>query len=127
MTVRVQAPPVLVVDDDEDIRMLVCLVLNSEGYRAVPARDGLDALRILGESERPALILLDIMMPRMDGEELIAALRSAGLSHIPVVIMSGDNEARQKTRSAGAAGCLVKPVDIDVLVSTVRRFAAPNP
>jgi chemosensory pili system protein ChpA (sensor histidine kinase/response regulator) len=127
VTVRVQAPPVLVVDDDEDIRTLVCLVLGSEGYRAVPARDGVDALRILEETDRPALILLDIMMPRMDGEQLIAALRSAGLAHIPVVIMSGHNEARQKTRTAGAAGCLVKPVDIDVLVSTVRRFAAPNP
>ena len=111
---------VLVVDDDDDIRTLVCLVLESEGFQAVPARDGLDALDLLKRSAPPTLILLDLMMPRMDGEALVAALRGMpAMSGIPVVIMSGHNNARQKTHALAVSGCLVKPVDLDVLVSTV--------
>jgi CheY-like chemotaxis protein len=104
---------------------MVCLVLESEGYRGIPARDGVEALQILKNSGCPSLILLDMMMPRMDGEELVAILKgSASLSHIPVLIMSGHNEATQKTRSLCVNGCLVKPVDVDVLVSSVKRLAA---
>jgi two-component system, NtrC family, nitrogen regulation response regulator NtrX len=116
---------ILVVDDDEDIRTLVCLVLESEGYRPIPARDGLDALQILNEREPPSLILLDIMMPRMDGEELMSALKaSAQLSTIPVIIMSGHNDAREKTQGCCVNACLVKPVDFDVLLSTVQQFTS---
>lgn len=111
---------ILVVDDDDDIRTLVCLVLESEGYHAVPARDGLDALDLLQRTAPPTMILLDLMMPRMDGEALVLALRGMpALSGVPVVIMSGHNNARQKTNALAVDGCLVKPVDLDVLVSTV--------
>jgi len=117
---------ILVVDDDEDILALLCLVLEAEGYRPIPARDGLDALeKILNERDLPSLILLDIMMPRMGGEELVHVLStSPRLSTIPIIIMSGDNNAREKTRACRAQGCLVKPVDLDVLVSTVQHFAS---
>jgi CheY-like chemotaxis protein len=116
---------ILVVDDDEDILALLCLVLETEGYRPIPARDGLDALAILHEREPPSLILLDIMMPRMNGEELVYALKaSSRLSAIPVVVMSGDNKAREKTRACRADGCLVKPVDLDMLLRTVRQFTS---
>jgi CheY-like chemotaxis protein len=116
---------ILVVDDDEDILALLCLVLETEGYRPIPARDGLDALEILHEREPPSLILLDIMMPRMNGEELVYALKaSSRLSAIPVVVMSGDNKAREKTRACRADGCLVKPVDLDMLLRTVRQFTS---
>jgi CheY-like chemotaxis protein len=120
-------PPrrVLVVDDDDDIRTLVCLILASAGYEPIPASDGLEALRLLRERGRPSLILLDIMMPRMDGEALVAALNmSPDLRTIPVVIMSGHNDAREKSRICSARGCLVKPVDIDDLLSTVQEFSA---
>jgi two-component system, chemotaxis family, chemotaxis protein CheY len=117
---------ILVVDDDEDIRTLVCLALESEGYRAVPAMDGLDALDLLRQDPLPALILLDIMMPRMDGEALVSALKpSPRLAGIPVVVMSGHNNARQKTHALGVAGCLVKPVDLDVLLSTIQQCVGP--
>ena len=117
---------VLVVDDDEDIRTLLCLVLESEGYRPIPAGDGIDALQILNEQEPPSLILLDIMMPRMNGEELASALKaSPRFSTIPVIVMSGDNNAREKTRTCRAHACLVKPVDLDLLLSTVQRFTSP--
>jgi CheY-like chemotaxis protein len=116
---------ILVVDDDEDILALLCLVLETEGYRPIPARDGLNALEILNEREPPSLILLDIMMPRMNGEELVYALKaSPRLSAIPVVVMSGDNNAREKTRACRADGCLVKPVDLDVLLRTVQQFTS---
>jgi CheY-like chemotaxis protein len=103
----------------------LCLVLETEGYRPIPARDGLDALEILNEREPPSLILLDIMMPRMNGEELVHALKaSPRLSAIPVVVMSGDNKTREKTRACRADGCLVKPVDLDVLLRTVQQFTS---
>ncbi len=115
----------MVVDDDEDIRTLVCLVLESAGYRPIPAKDGLDALHILKEAEHPSLILLDIMMPRMNGDELVSELKaSPHLSAIPVVMMSGHNNAREKAETSGVRDCLVKPVDLDVLLSTVERFTA---
>lgn len=116
---------ILVVDDDEDILALLCLVLETEGYRPIPARDGLNALEILNEREPPSLILVDIMMPRMNGEELVYALKaSPQLSAIPVVVMSGDNKAREKTRACRADGCLVKPVDLDMLLRTVQQFTS---
>jgi CheY-like chemotaxis protein len=118
---------ILVVDDDEDIRRLVCLILASEGYEAIPASDGLEALRLLHERERPSLILLDIMMPRMDGEALVAVLNmSPDLRTIPVVIMSGHNDAQEKSRTCSARGCLVKPVDVDDLLTTVHELSASS-
>ena len=118
---------VLVVDDDDDIRKLVCLILASEGYEAIPASDGIEALRLVHERGRPSLILLDIMMPRMDGEAFVAALNlSPDLRTIPVVVMSGHNDAREKSRTCSARRCLVKPVDVDDLLSTVREFSASS-
>jgi CheY-like chemotaxis protein len=116
---------ILVVEDDEDIRTMVCLILELQGFRPVPSYDGLDALRILAEEEPPSLILLDIMMPRMGGEELMSALlASSRLSTIPVVVMSGDNQSREKAERSGARGCLVKPIDLDVLLRTVQQFTS---
>jgi CheY-like chemotaxis protein len=118
---------ILVVDDDDDIRRLVCLILASEGYEAIPASDGLEALRLLHERERPSLILLDIMMPRMDGEALVAVLNmSPDLRTIPVVIMSGHGDAQEKSRTCSARGCLVKPVDVDDLLTTVHELSASS-
>jgi two-component system, chemotaxis family, chemotaxis protein CheY len=113
---------ILVVDDDDDIRALVCLILEAEGYYALGAKDGVDALQILSQREPPGLILLDIMMPRMDGEAVVAELKaSPTLSKIPVVMMSGDSHAREKTEKCCVQGCLVKPVDLDVLLRIVKQ------
>ena len=118
---------ILVVDDDDDIRSLVCLLLETEGYDAIGATDGVDALRILQEREPPGLILLDIMMPRMDGEAVVAALKaSPKWATVPVVMMSGDSQAREKTDRCSVQGCLVKPVDLDVLLRTVKETSAPR-
>jgi CheY-like chemotaxis protein len=115
---------ILVVDDDDDIRNLVCLLLETEGYDPIAAKDGVDALQLLEEREPPGLILLDIMMPRMGGEAVVAALKaSPKWATVPVVIMSGDSQAREKTDRCSVQGCLVKPVDLDVLLRTVREVS----
>jgi CheY-like chemotaxis protein len=111
----------MIVDDDEDIREVAKLLLEVEGYRVKTAADGEDAWRQVNASERPALILLDLMMPRMDGEQFMRALRTSTLGDIRVVIMSGHNLACDKARELHADDWLTKPTDLDELLRTIRR------
>lgn len=113
--------PILVVDDDPDIRDMMELVLAMRGYEVMSAGDGIDALALLQRGPRPALVLLDLMLPHVDGIEVVRAMKSdPTLAPIPVVIISGDCAAREKARDGGADACLLKPVELDDLVSTVR-------
>ncbi len=114
---------VLVVEDDDDIREVVEEVLLSEGYRVDVAKDGVDALGKLDADPRPPLILLDMMMPRMDGETFLRALRARPrLADAPVVVISGNAAAREKANALHAAACLVKPFELDELLGLVRRL-----
>ena len=89
------AGPIMVVDDDDNVRTMMCVMLEAEGYSAVGARDGLDALERM-RSVAPSLVFVDLMMPRMDGEHLIHSMRAdAALSHIPIAIMSGQTHTPQ--------------------------------
>jgi len=115
---------VMVVDDDEDIREIVKLSLEASGYRVTTAVDGLEAWQHLNDSAPPSLILLDLMMPRMDGEEFMKTLRSSPQANIPVVIMSGHNASNQKAEELKVNGCLTKPVELDELLGTVRRVVS---
>lgn len=116
---------ILVVDDDDDIRELLQLVLRARGYDVALARDGLDALHHLATHEPPALILLDLMMPQLDGAKLLEALRKdRRLADVPVVILSGDHTACRMPETASAAMCLVKPVDLHELFDVVQRTAS---
>jgi chemosensory pili system protein ChpA (sensor histidine kinase/response regulator) len=117
------APSVMVVDDDEDIREVAKLVLEAEGHRVTTAADGLDAWRQLEAGESPSVILLDLMMPRMDGEQFIRSLRASARAGIPVVIMSGHSAASVMARELEAHACLTKPIELEDLLETVRRFA----
>jgi chemosensory pili system protein ChpA (sensor histidine kinase/response regulator) len=94
---------ILIVDDDEDIRDVLALVLEGRGYRAVGAFDGLDALDQLRERERPPLlILLDLMMPRLNGFDFAKQVRARpGLHDVPIVILSGDSGALHAAASLG--------------------------
>ena len=112
----------MVVDDDEDIRDMTKLLLEGEGYSVATAADGLDAWQHLKAGESPSLILLDLMMPGMDGEQFLHTLRASSRATIPVVVMSGHNAAAVKARELKANGCLTKPIELDVLLETVRRF-----
>src|SRR2546423_8698902 len=80
---------ILVVEDDEDIREAIREILVHEGYDVAVARDGQDALDVLAELERPCLLLVDLIMPKMDGWDLMKALsKNDRLATIPVVVMS---------------------------------------
>ena len=117
---------VLVVEDDIDIRETVIDALLDEGYTAVGAVDGVAALQQLRRMESPpGLILLDLMMPRMNGMEFCAEKNAdPRWSAVPVVILSADAQAVQRAKLCGAADCLRKPVKLDMLYATVSRFVA---
>ncbi|RKH45743.1 response regulator [Corallococcus sicarius] len=117
----------LVVDDDMDIRDALQDVLELEGYAVQLAADGLEALERLRSSEpRPQLILLDLMMPRMDGIAFREALRhERACSDIPVLVASADLDVRGTVDEMGVAGYLRKPLDLSALLSTVKRLCLP--
>lgn len=117
---------VLAVDDDYDVLLALQDVLEMEGYRVIPARSGREALDLLHRGLRPALILLDLMMPDVSGWEFLAEQRQdVELARIPVVVVSGQGLSTREVASLGVAGYLKKPVDLDELLSTVSHFAAP--
>jgi CheY-like chemotaxis protein len=118
--------PVLLVEDDEDIREVLAMALSDLGYSAVSATDGVDALRqMIDGGLRPALVLLDMMMPRMDGEALVGAMRQhPELTETPVLLMSGHTKTHQIAESLRLTA-LVKPVDLDELREAVTRLAGP--
>jgi CheY-like chemotaxis protein len=109
---------VLVVDDEADIREAVSEVLSDEGYDVEAAGDGAEALRKL-HSYHPCLVLLDLMMPGMNGWEFRAAQKhDPEVSKIPVVVLS----ALGRVGSIDAQGFLPKPFELDDLLSQVKRW-----
>jgi len=117
-------PSVLIIEDDADIRELLRICLEADDYRVNTATDGLDALEQLQAGTRPALILLDLSTPRMDGEEFLQKMRASPFASIPVVIMSGHHASARKAQALKAASCLMKPVEFEELLTTVRRLTA---
>jgi CheY-like chemotaxis protein len=113
---------VLVVDDDPDILEAICDILEGERYRVERARNGAEALERLTR-EWPTLILLDLMMPVMDGLAFAQALRLRGPdAAIPIVVISADGDPR-KAALVGARGFLAKPFDVDALLAEVASVA----
>lgn len=113
---------VLVVDDDPDILEIVTIVLELYNVPAVTASDGIEALAALRGSPDLGLVLLDLMMPRMSGVDVLAEMkRDPALAEMPVVVISG-NYVEQAVLAMGAADYLVKPLDVDVLMRVVSRF-----
>jgi CheY-like chemotaxis protein len=114
---------VLVVEDDPDIQQVLRFALEMAGYPVTTAGNGVEAMRQLQAATPPCLILLDLMMPVMDGWQFRAAQqRDPALAAIPVVVISADGRVPQKATSMGAAGYLAKPVDFDKLVEVVQRY-----
>jgi CheY-like chemotaxis protein len=117
---------VLVVDDEPDIRRLVGDALRLEGYQVRTAGDGQEALQRMAD-ERPDLILLDLMMPVMDGRQFCRLLAHAPFhaerpGRIPVILLSADRRLREQAEELGAAGYLAKPFNLDDLLATVQRY-----
>jgi two-component system, chemotaxis family, chemotaxis protein CheY len=110
---------VLIVDDDATITSVLEFLLVDSGYEVRTAGDGRAALQ-LSEERRPDLILLDLMMPVMNGWEVMTQLRDdPELRHIPVLILSADQNVGRKATDLGAEGYIAKPFDIDDLLSRV--------
>lgn len=117
---RIQTHPILIVDDDADIREALSDYLELEGYRAYGAENGAQALKCLQASHLPCLILLDLTMPVMDGVQFRAKqLEDPAIAKIPVVVIT----AGGKTREVPADVPIIrKPLDLNELLSAVRRY-----
>jgi two-component system, chemotaxis family, chemotaxis protein CheY len=112
---------ILVIEDDLDLAAAVCELLNASGYGATNAIDGVDALEQLRHAHLPNLILLDLMMPRMDGWKFRQEqMRDPRLKDIPVVVLSAVGQIGE---SIDATCILRKPVDPAALLDAVRRFS----
>jgi two-component system, chemotaxis family, chemotaxis protein CheY len=114
-------PIVLIVDDDADILHTLGLCLSSEGYRILMASNGKEALEML-ETERPHVILLDLMMPVMDGWQLVAEMDARGLRDAALVILSADRAVQGQAGSLRASGHLAKPFDLDELLDMIQKL-----
>ncbi|MFL5786079.1 MAG: response regulator [Bacteriovoracaceae bacterium] len=113
---------ILVVEDDDDIRTAMIDVLESEGYHATAATNGKEALDFLHQSKKPCLVLLDMMMPIMNGREFLDKVKEdTYLAPIPVLVVSA---IADKTNTNGAVGFIKKPVDIDMVLKIVNRYCS---
>jgi len=119
-------PRILVIEDDHDIRESVVEVLEEEGYGVDSAGDGREALRVLSEArEKPDLILLDLMMPNMNGFEFREQqLKNSEHAAIPIAVLTADGQASAKAAELHADGLVRKPVKIQPLLDTVARLIA---
>jgi two-component system KDP operon response regulator KdpE len=112
---------VLVIEDEPDIRLTARFMLESAGHNVIEAATGAESLPLLA-SARPDLVLLDIRLPDMEGWEVMSNVRSsAGMSDVPVVIMSAHSSGdfRERAMLEGSDGYLVKPFREDDLLRTV--------
>ena len=121
------AKSILVVDDDRGVQHLIQMALEGEGYTVQVADDGNVALQTLAEQTQaaapPDLILLDYMMPVMDGATFVHESEQRGLrDSIPILLLTAAGQVQQLAAELRAEGYLSKPFDIDVLIDTVAQF-----
>lgn len=113
---------ILVVEDNADMRELFCTVLSDSGYHTIPASDGIDALNIM-EKEYIDLIVADIMMPHMNGYELVQSLRDVGYT-LPILIVTAKDqfEDMQRAFHVGTDDYMIKPINVKELVLRVEAL-----
>jgi CheY-like chemotaxis protein len=112
---------VLIVEDDADLREMMAQLLTLEGFRAAAVPNGKEALNYLVDGECPEVILLDLMMPVMDGWEFRRRQRAdPRLSDVPVIVLSALDQSR--TRDLHADAFLKKPLDFDRLLELVHEY-----
>jgi CheY-like chemotaxis protein len=114
--------PILVVDDDPDILETIALCLSGEGFPVRTASNGREALDVL-ERDSPAVILLDLMMPVMDGWQFAREMEARGPRGIPLLILSADRHVAQHAHELGAHAYLAKPFDLEDLLVKVGEAA----
>ena len=117
------AKNILVVEDDPDVREALVAFLEAEGYSVVEANHGAEALERLRDAGHFCLILLDLMMPVMNGWEFREhQQKDPALAEIPVLVVTADNTAVRKAADVGAVGCLLKPVEFPELLDYIGRY-----
>ena len=114
--------PILVVDDEPDIRSFVAETLESVGYPVATAGNGAEAMCFI-DRERPRLILLDMHMPFVEGRDFAAFARTRGCD-APILVMTASLRVQQAADSVDADAYIAKPFEIDELISTVDRLCA---
>ena len=109
--------PILLVEDDVETRETMADILNDEGYSVYSAANGVEALELLSQMPEPSVILLDLMMPRMNGWEFLEAIEATQVAAgVPVVILSA-------WKAPAGFPCLQKPVDLGALLAIVARYS----
>lgn len=117
--------PILVVDDDADLREALGAVLHDEGYLVATVENGEQALTVLRAGARPCMVLLDEKMPVLDGLEFRRRqLAEPEIAKIPVVLFTGDGRNEETAKSLGIDYFLTKPVDLLRLLEVVAHFCA---
>ena len=114
------AHAILLVDDDPQLMHVLAMFFDLEGYHVLKARDGEQALNLLGEYQ-PDLVLLDLMMPGVSGLEVCQHIRAdKKLKHIPVLVFTAAETREEELLAAGADAYIAKPYSLDGLRSTVQ-------
>lgn len=120
---QADAHHILIVEDDAAIRNALQEILEEEGYLVAGAANGQEAIDLLRRRERPCVILLDLMMPVMNGWQFRAIQRQdPKLAPIPTIIISADGNVAETAAAIGAADYLSKPIQLSRLLQTVERF-----
>jgi DNA-binding response OmpR family regulator len=112
---------ILVIDDDPDLQEVITLMLESAGHRVSQAPHGARALELVAR-ELPALILLDMKMPVMDGWAFATEFHARHGHQVPLVVLTAAEDARLRAQETGADAWLGKPFDLEVLLATVERL-----
>jgi len=121
---------ILIVEDDPATRDMIAALVATEGFNAVAAEDGLEALHLLRTvrrraPEEPCLVLLDLKMPRLGGHEFRRAqLGDPTVASVPVAVISGASDLEQRAAALGAVATLTKPIEVEALLAVVRRYCA---
>ncbi|GAC1348057.1 MAG: response regulator [Ktedonobacteraceae bacterium] len=119
-TQRTITGPILVVDDDQNLRQTIQWVLEDEGHMVETAADGQEAVEQAAQ-QQPALVILDMGLPILNGAEVAAELRSLYGTAVPIMLITADGHVREKREQVGAYTALRKPFEIDDLVQAVQQ------
>lgn len=116
---------VLVVDDSPTVRQQVGLALKQAGFEVVEATDGADGIAKIGADSSIGMVILDVNMPRMNGLEMLEAVKAGGNNaQLPIIMLTSEGQQSliERAKKAGAKGWIVKPFKAELLVAAVKKL-----